>query len=177
MLRTIGILALTAIMGALPAQADSPASHYRLDTGDTVSVTVYGHDDLSGEFEVDGAGRISLPLIKKVEAVGRTSTELEAVITDALRPDYLKNPRVSVSVLNYRPFYIMGEVINPGSYPYMSGMRIVNAVAVAGGYTYRAKKSKIKITRGTGSEKVSIYAAPETPVQPGDIIEVPERFF
>jgi polysaccharide export outer membrane protein len=91
-----------------------------------------------------------------------------------LQPDYLKNPQVSVEVLNYRPFYILGEVNQPGSYPYVNGMRIINAVALAGGYTYRADEDDLWVTRASGNRE---RAGPTTQIFPGDVIEVPERFF
>jgi polysaccharide export outer membrane protein len=94
-----------------------------------------------------------------------------------LKPDYLKDPSVSVDVLNYRPFYIFGEVNNPGSYAYVNGMTVVNAIAMAGGFTYRAKKSRVEITRANDPSKTPKEGNPDTPVLPGDVIEVPERFF
>lgn len=151
--------------------------HYTLGPGDRVKVTVFGHDDLSGEFEIDGTGRISLPLIQQVAAIGVTAAELETTITDALKPDYLKNPRVSVEVLNYRPFYILGEVKLPGSYPYVNGMTVINAVALAGGYTYRARENKVAIIRATDAERAEQPANHDTAVLPGDVVMVPERFF
>lgn len=150
---------------------------YRIGPGDRVNVIVYGHEDLSGEFEVDSAGRLSLPLIQVVRAVGLTEQELEEAITRKLKPDYLLNPRVSVDVLTYRPFYILGEVKNPGSYPYENGMTIVNAVALGGGYTYRAKKDGVTIIRSSDPDRKKIKADHDTKIFPGDIIEVPERFF
>jgi len=148
---------------------------YVLGTGDQIKVVVFGHDDLSGKFEIDGSGNVSLPLIKEVKAVGMTIRSLEISIANKLKPDFLKNPRVSVEVLNYRPFYIIGEIKKPGSYPYVSGMTIVNAIALAGGYTYRAKEGKVLITRSKGGKQMP--ANHGTVVMPGDVIEVPERFF
>lgn len=153
------------------------SSAYRLGPGDRVRITVFGHEDLSGEFEVDGAGNLSLPLIRLVEAQGLTTRELETLIAQRLQPDYLRNPRVSADVLGYRPFYILGEVRNPGSYPFVSNMTVVNAVAVAGGYSYRASKKKITIIRATDPEKEKRSITENAPVYPGDVIEVPERFF
>jgi protein involved in polysaccharide export with SLBB domain len=118
------------------------------------------HEDLSGEFEVNGAGRIHLPLIQEVQAAGLTAQELEQIITDKLKPDYLKEPRVSVQVLTYRPFYILGEVNSPGSYSYVNGMTVVTAIARAG-----------------DSERKKQRADPNAPIYPGDVIEVPERLF
>lgn len=172
---TIAFLALFIGMATF-ANADEKAD-YRLAAGDTVRVTVYGHEDLSGEFEVDGTGRISLPLIRDVAAEGRSLLELEEIITAKLSPDYLKEPRVSAEVLNYRPFYIIGEVSEPGSYPYVNGMTVINAVAVAGGFTYRARKGRIRIVRESDDGTLELNAANDTVVMPGDVIEVPERFF
>ena len=150
---------------------------YRLGAGDLLRVVVFGHEDLSGEFEVKGSGHVSLPLIREVKAAGLTLRQLEQAVIDALKPDFLKNPRVSVEILNYRPFYIIGEVKRPGSYPYVNGMTVVNAVALAGGYTYRAKEKKVLITRANDAEKKQEPADHQTVVLPGDVIEVPERFW
>jgi len=171
----IAILAL--FIGDTTFTNADEGADYRLATGDTVRVTVYGHEDLSGEFEVDGAGRISLSLIGDVVAEGRSLQELEDVIADMLSPDYLKDPSVSAEVMNYRPFYIIGEVNEPGSYPYVNGMTVINAVAVAGGFTYRARKGRIRIVRESDDGTVELNASNATVVMPGDVIEVPERFF
>ncbi|MBI1180265.1 MAG: polysaccharide export protein [Alphaproteobacteria bacterium] len=149
-------------------------SGYKLGSGDEVRVTVFNHADLSGQFVVNGEGVISLPLVGDIKAGGLTASEVEAQIKDALEPDYLKNASVSVDVMNYRPFYILGEVNKPGSYPYVAGMRVVNAVALSGGYTVRASQGKIYIERGTQKK---MPADPQTLVLPGDIVHVPERFF
>ena len=138
---------------------------------------MYGHEDLSGEFSVTGAGEISLPLIGEVAAGGRTIGQVENAIVGALKPDYLVNPRVSVEVLNFRPFFIIGEVNNPGSYPYQHGMTVVNAVAVAGGYTYRARKNRMLIKRAKDKTGKEVPATEATAVLPGDVVRVPERFF
>jgi len=150
---------------------------YRLASGDRVKVTVYGHEDLSGEFDVDSQGNVALPLIQDVAVEGLTVEQFEVAVTDKLQPDYLKNPRVSVEILTYRPFYIIGEVKAPGSYPFVNGMTVLNAVALAGGYTYRARTKAVLITRPEGEEQVQMKAKADTPVFPGDVIEVPERFF
>lgn len=174
--RRIACLILAvSVMFAFPAQAQGP--EYRLGAGDQLKVTVFGHENLSGEFEVNGAGQISMPLIQLVQVAGLTVQEAERVIAGKLKPGYLKNPRVSVSVLNYRPFYIIGEVNKPGSYAYVNGMTVLNAIALAGGFTYRAKKSKVKIIRADDPEEEKRSTSPDTPVLPGDIIEVPERYF
>jgi len=168
----LSLLALLALAGPVCAQAD-----YRLSVGDRVQVTVYGQDDLTGEYEIDDGGRISMPLIDKVVAAGLTLVQLEQAIHDRYKPDYLKNPRVSVEMLNYQPFYIFGEVNNPGRYEYERGMTVINAVALAGGYTHRANKDNVRIERVDGEDKAQIKAAANTVILPGDVIEVPERFF
>lgn len=153
------------------------AAEYRLGPGDRIKLTVFGHADLSGEFEVDAVGNLSLPLIQLVSASGLSLPELEQAITAKLKPDYLKNPRVSAEILNYRPFFILGEVEQPGSYPYVAGTTLIRAVAMAGGFTYRAKKNKVVIRRDADNDTQQIAASPDTVILPGDVIEVPERFF
>jgi protein involved in polysaccharide export with SLBB domain len=165
-----------ASSGSAVAQA-RPDSGYLLGSGDRVRVTVFGHRDLSGDFTVDGSGNVSLPLVGNVKAGGLSLREFEGNIITALKPDYLKNPRVSAEVLNYRPFYIIGEVKKPGSYSYVNGMTVVNAVALAGGYTYRARENQLLIIRATDKTRTKEPANHDTVVLPGDVIEVPERFF
>jgi polysaccharide export outer membrane protein len=171
-------VALLCLGSIEPVRAqDQATSGYKLGSGDRIRVIVFGHEDLSGEFDVDGSGNVSLPLIRTVDAAGLTVAELEEKIENELKPDYLLNPRISVEVLNYRPFYIYGEVNQPGSYPYVSGMTVINAVAMAGGYTYRARESSVRITRANDEQADTKTVDPGTPVLPGDVIEVPERFF
>lgn len=150
---------------------------YRLGTGDKLRVTVFDEEDLSGEFEVGATGVISLPLIGAVRAQGRTLAELQDAVETMLMDGYLRNPRVSIDVLNYRPFYILGEVKQPGSYPYVAGMTVLNAVALAGGYTYRARKERILIERGGADDVEAIEVGERAVVLPGDVITVDERFF
>jgi len=159
------------------SSAQDTATTYRLSPGDRIKVTVYGHEDLSGEFELDAEGKVSLPLIRDVRAAGLSVDDLEHSITSKLQPDYLRNPSVTVEVMSYRPFYIMGEVNAPGAYPYASGMTVLNAVALAGGYTYRARKKAMFITRQDGETQKKIPAGPDMIVLPGDVIVVPERYF
>jgi protein involved in polysaccharide export with SLBB domain len=150
---------------------------YRLGPGDALRVTVFRHEDLSGEFTLDGDGYFALPLVGEVLGGGRTARQLENEIEGALKSGgYLVDPQVSIQVLNYRPFYIIGEVNNPGSFEYVNGMTVINAVALAGGFTYRADQDDIVISRG-GSSGPELEAAPDSEVLPGDIIEVKERFF
>ena len=160
-----------------PLLAAASNHGYELGPGDRVRVNVFGHDDLSGVFQLDSVGRISMPLIQSVDALGLNQVELETVITNRLRPDYLVNPRVSVDVLDYRPFYIVGEVKNAGDFPYQSDLTILKAIALAGGYSERANTRKLYITRADDLEKKKISASPDTRVMPGDIITIPARFF
>ncbi|NJO55627.1 MAG: polysaccharide export protein [Rhodospirillales bacterium] len=166
-------------LGALlltPGMARADAG-YILGPGDELRVTVFGQDDLSGEFEVDAAGSVALPLIQSVPAKGKTPQELEKEIAGRLSPDFLKDPRVSVEVLNYRPFYIYGEVIRPGGYPYVNGMTVHNAIALAGGFTYRARTSSVVIRRTLDGTVLEDTASLDATVSPGDVIEVRERYF
>jgi protein involved in polysaccharide export with SLBB domain len=176
-----GLLIGLPLMSAATVRAAAPTtediSGYTLGSGDKIRVTVFGHEDLSGEFEVDGSGNVSLPLIRNVKAEGLTVRQLEQSISERLSPDYLINPSVSVEVLNYRPFYIYGEVTKPGSYPFVNGMTVVTAVAMAGGFTYRARTGSVRIVRANDPQRNQITADKDTPVLPGDVIEVPERYF
>ena len=162
----------TAVHGNVQNAVDA----YRLGAGDELRITVFNQQDLSGTFVIGGDGTISMPLIGQVKAGGEGLRELEAAIENAFKPDYLRNPSVSIEVLNYRPFYILGEVNDPGSYPYVAGMRVANAVALAGGYTERARKGRVSIERD-GFPDSQIRGDGGTSVLPGDIVRVPERFF
>jgi protein involved in polysaccharide export with SLBB domain len=166
---------------AAPAPPGGPASElstssYRLGSGDRVRVIIFRHEDLSGEFALDGAGNFAMPLIGEIQAYGLTTRELEQRIADKLKEGYLVEPQVSVEVLSYRPFYILGEVKSPGSYQYVNGMTVLNGVALAGGFSYRAKQSDFLLQRG-GSNTASRPVGGDTPILPGDIITVQERFF
>ena len=180
MLRQIG-LALAVLMLALPSFAqEAPVAadgSYRLGEGDKVRVIVFGEEDLSGEFVVDDAGQISLPLVGQVPAANTTTRELELAVANKLKEGYLRDPRVSVEVLNFRPIYIHGEVNKPDKYPYVNGMTVMNAIAMAGGYTYRADTDDVYITRGNSPVEQKVDVTPMTRVEPGDVIRVPERFF
>ncbi|NQV22249.1 MAG: polysaccharide export protein [Rhodospirillales bacterium] len=174
-LRLLGLPALVVALVFLAVPLSAQQVDYHLGAGDRLKVTVFGHEDLSGELEVGASGTISMPLIGEIKVDGRTPRDIEGTIIDKLKPDYLKNPKIAVEVLDYRPFYIIGEVKSPGSYPYVSGMRVVNAIALAGGYTYRARENRLLITRGETGQKAD--ADHGTVVMPGDVVEVPERFF
>jgi protein involved in polysaccharide export with SLBB domain len=150
------------------------ATAYRLGSGDRVKVTIFGQENLSGEFALDGGGNFAMPLIGEVRAGGLTTRELEGEIRDKFMGGYVLDPQVGVEVLNYRPFYILGEVKNPGSYPFVDGMATLNAVALAGGFTYRAKQGEFLLRRG---DSAGVTVGGDHVIQPGDTITVQERFF
>jgi protein involved in polysaccharide export with SLBB domain len=170
------VLSILLVMAPPPSWAADGAA-YRLGPGDKVRVTVFNEKDLSGDFDVNDQGQIALPLIGAVQVAGHTISDVETIITQRYGKDYLVNPHVNVEVLNYRPFFILGEVKNPGSYPYVNGMTVVNGVALAGGYTPRADKGGIYIEHGSDQKGTEHRAQETTPVLPGDVIHVPERFF
>ena len=166
----------TQSVASLPVRG-APGDHYTLGTGDKLKVTVYGEDELSGEVTVDGSGQVQLPLIGQVQAAGLTVHEFVGEVTKSLENGYLKDPRVSVEVENYRPFYIMGEVNKPGEYPYESGLSVLGAVALAGGFTYRADDTEVYIRRNGSADEATVPANSTEKVVPGDIIRVAERIF
>ena len=162
---------------ATPDALTQVASAYQLGSSDRRRVTVFGHPDLSGEFEVDGTGSISLPLIGQKKAVGLSTAQLETSITETLAAGYILDPRVSVEVINYRPFYILGEVGTPGEYPYTNGLTVQNAVAAAGGFTYRANKRVVYIKSIDSDREIPYDLTPGTVVKPGDTLRIGERIF
>lgn len=157
----------------LPPAAGTVEESYHLGTGDKVRIAVFGEDDLSGEFQVDGNGHISLPLIGEVTAAGETAPELEQLIAGKLADGYLRNPQVSVSITTYRPFYVIGEVNRPGEYAYVNGMSALNAIALAGGYTPKSNESTIYIRRNGSLDEEKVSADQMTRILPGDVIRVP----
>ena len=150
---------------------------YRLGPGDRLRVIVFGEEDLSGEFEVDSVGVVSLPLIQPINTSNITLAELRTQIENQLKAGYLVEPRVSVEILNYRPFYITGEVGRPGEYPYVAGMNVLKAIAMAGGYTYRANTRRVLLTRADTNSEEEQKPTQQLLILPGDYIRVPERFF
>jgi protein involved in polysaccharide export with SLBB domain len=188
LLRSGVLLVILTVMACSPVTAEqtvasdssvsAAASGYRLGSGDQVRITVYGQPELTGEYAIDGTGTLSFPLIGQVEAGGLGAGDLEKALIARLHPNYLKNPSISVEVMTYRPFYIVGEVRTPGSYSYVSGMTVLNAVALAGGFTYRAREGDFYVMRqNADGRKGRLTAAPDSPVLPGDVITVRERYF
>lgn len=168
---------LVVLAGAVAPASAQTDQRYNLGPGDQVRVTVFGESDLSGEFKVGDDGNISLPLIGPIKAQGLTTAQLEQTMIERLTPDYVKNPNVSIQVMNYRPFFIIGEVNSPGSYPYVSGMTVLEAVALAGGFTYRARTEQVYIKRSIDGASGENLLPIETAVMPGDVIRVRERYF
>ena len=156
---------------------EKPLGEYVLGTGDKISLIVFGHEDLSGEFTVDSTGGISFPLIKETKVNGLTTTGLEDLITGKLSPQYLVDPKVSIEVIDYRDIFILGEVRTPGKYDYIPGITIQKAVAVAGGYTYRAKEGSAELTRQTGQKILTKIANDKETLSPGDTIVIKRRWF
>jgi polysaccharide export outer membrane protein len=172
--------ATPAAMPNTSATAAAPSSGgetYKLGTGDKVRIIVYGEPDLGGEFVIDSGGYLRFPLVGQIKASDMTAHEVEGEIGAALKNGYVKDPHVNVEVETYRPFYIIGEVNKPGEYPYVTGLNAINAVALAGGYTYRADEDDVYIRRKGGTTEVKQPANQSTQVMPGDIVRIAERFF
>jgi protein involved in polysaccharide export with SLBB domain len=151
---------------------------YRLGANDRVRIIVFGQPTLTGEFTLDGNGVLAFPLIGNVNAQGMTTGQLQQTIASRLDPDYLRNPSVSAEVITRRPFYVIGEVQKPGNYPYVTDMTALQAVAMAGGYTYRARQNNLYLKRlDANGRMVRIAATPETKIRPGDTVEIKERYF
>jgi polysaccharide export outer membrane protein len=159
------------------AETSSDPASYILGPSDRVRIRVYGEGDITGDYEVDTNGYVSVPLAGRVRAAGLTTGQLERAVAAALSKGLLRDPRVNIEIATYRPFFILGEVKKAGEYPYKSGLTVLDAVASAGGYTYRANESKVVIRRaGSSVEETHSLAAP-VPVFPGDNIRIPERYF
>jgi polysaccharide export outer membrane protein len=153
------------------------ASDYKLGPNDHTRIIVFGQPTLTGEYVLDGGGVLAFPLIGNVQAAGMTPEQLQRTIAAKLDPDYLHNPSVSVEVSTRRPFYVVGEVQKPGSYPFVTDMTVLNAVATAGGQTYRANMGTFYVKRKQNGRVVRVAATQETLLQPGDTVVVRERYF
>jgi polysaccharide export outer membrane protein len=181
------ILSVSGALTSLPAntfaqqtQTVTPASaaaSYVLGPNDRVRLKVYGEPDIAGEYEVDNNGNVSIPLAGHIKAAGLTTRQLERSIASALSKGIVRDPRVNIEIALYRPYYILGEVKKGGEYPYRLGLTVMDAVASAGGFTYRANENKVYLRRsGAGAEEIYGLDAP-VPVFPGDNIRIPERYF
>ncbi|MGQ0684176.1 polysaccharide biosynthesis/export family protein [Bradyrhizobium sp.] len=178
------VLAIACIGGSFSvraaAQTRQPAASadaYTLGPNDRIRLKVYGESDITGEYEIDNTGNVSIPLAGHIRAAGATTRQLEKSIASALAKGIVRDPRVNVEIAQYRPYYILGEVKKSGEYPYRLGLTVMDAVASAGGFTYRANENKVFLRRaGAGAEEVHPLDAP-VPVFPGDNIRIPERYF
>lgn len=167
-----------SIVGADAMASSSLSTDYRLSPGDKVKVTVFNEADLTGEFQVNESGHVAFPLTGEIGASGKTVPEFKADLTRTLRGRFVKNPKITVEVANYRPFNIVGEVRNSGQFPYRPGLSMQDAVAMAGGYTYRANTRLLYVRRADAGGESSINPDERpVPVMPGDNIRVPERYF
>jgi polysaccharide export outer membrane protein len=157
----------------------SPSNGYRLAPGDKLKVNVFNEPDLTGEYQVSDNGSIAFPLIGEVRAAGMSAEEFRQHLVEALRNGFVRNPRVSVEIANYRPINVLGEVRNAGQYAYRPGISVQDAIAMAGGYTYRANTSVAYVTRASNAEQITIdlKSKDDAQVLPGDNIRVPERYF
>jgi len=164
-------------MAAQPVMMQTEDTGYTLDSGDKLRVVVFGQDGLSASYSVDIGGNITMPLIGAVRARGHTPAQLQAAIAAKLKQGYVREPHVAVEVETYRPFFILGEVTLPGQYPYVANMTVETAVAIAGGFTPRAQKYRVEISRQVSGLTEKRVVSPNYPVRPGDTIQIAERWF
>ncbi len=175
----LSVAAVSACAGprayhASPAESDIP---YTLDSGDRLRVVVFGQEGLTNSYIVDAAGAITMPLIGPVAAKGKTAPELSRTVAARLRQGYIRQPHVAVEVETYRPFFVLGEVANPGQYPYVPNMTVETAVAIAGGFSPRAVRTSADVTRSKEGAMVRQTVPITLPVRPGDTIVIAERWF
>ena len=159
---------------SLAAAATAPAT---LQPGDKIRVVVFGEDKLSGEYELDQAGQISVPLAGTIKVQGMTQGQLEHALAKQFQSEYLRNPKVTVTVATLAPYYMMGEVKTPGQFTYRSGLNVLTAMAIAGGPTYRANRSTVQIQRRGDTNMREYPISASVPILPGDVVKVPERYF
>jgi protein involved in polysaccharide export with SLBB domain len=175
-------MALTACISRDPYPVDTASvqgfnQSYLLRPGETIRIVTYGEETLTGDYIIGADGSLSFPLIGGVKAAGQTPVALGETITTALANGYLAKPRVTVEVKSFRPIYVLGEVNKPGEYPYTVDLTVLAAIAKADGFTYRAQQRRVFIKRAGEPSEVLTVLASNTPVYPGDIIRVTERYF
>jgi polysaccharide export outer membrane protein len=174
---------LTACGGGLPsemapAKATLPGDGYLLEPGNRVRVIVFNEPALSGDFTVDASGNIAVPLAGGIPSSGVTAKVLAKRIEDALiRGGFLKEPQVSVEIQTFRPYYVLGEVRQPGEFPYTTGVTVLGAIARAGGYDYRAREGEVLLVRDVDGQPKEFRANERTQLQPGDIVKVQQRAY
>jgi polysaccharide export outer membrane protein len=150
---------------------------YHLDAGDKLRVVVYGQEGLTNTYAIDAGGAITMPLIGSVPARGRTTAGLASEISAKLRNGFIREPSVAVEIESYRPFFILGEVAAPGQYPYVPNMTVESAVAIAGGFSPRARRDRVTVTHSDASGTGRFVVLPGTSISPGDTVLVGERWF
>jgi polysaccharide export outer membrane protein len=167
------------IVGELPAQsAMAQSAAYLLSPGDKLRVTVFNEPDLTGEFQINHSGNIAFPLVGTIPAAGLSVPEFQNQLLRRLRGGYVRNPRVSIEIANYRPFNVFGEVRNAGQYPFRPGLTVQDAIAMAGGFTYRANSRTAYIRRANANGEMTVKLdGPRVSILPGDDVRVPERYF
>jgi protein involved in polysaccharide export with SLBB domain len=176
----VGVIRAVACVIATVAGLCSSAlaAEYKLGAGDKIRVVVLADPEFNSDYEVDATGNISARMIGRLSVLGMTTAELETALTQRYRDGgYLRNPRLSVELVSARPFFIMGEVVKPGSYSYVAGLTVAQAIAIAGGYTRRASTSRLKIKRFGSPANTEESVTEDSTINPGDIVRVPERFF
>jgi polysaccharide export outer membrane protein len=159
---------------AVPVANNAP---YTLDSGDRLRIVVFGQDGITNSYTVDAGGNVNLPLVGSVPARGFGTQQLSKIIAERLKQGYVREPHVSVEIETYRPFFILGEVTNPGQYPYVANMTAETAIAIAGGFAPRANKSKVGLTRNAPGQQIHGDVLLGFPLRPGDTILVKERWF
>ena len=169
---------LRASFAAAPRRSYTPVPvAYRLDAGDKLRVVVYGQEGLTNTYAIDAGGSITMPLIGSVPARGRTPAGLASEITAKLRNGYIRDPSVAVEIEVYRPFFVLGEVAAPGQYPYVPNMSVESAVAIAGGFSPRARRDRVTLTHTDASGSMRFVVPLGTALSPGDTVLVGERWF
>src|SRR5258708_4497523 len=169
-----GMLTACSEPSALPDTSQPLRGPLTLQSGDRVRVNVWGQDQITGEYLVERDGTIALPLVGRVPVTNRTPHEAEAAVADRLRDGFVIDPKVTMDVIQFRPIYVVGEVTHPGAYDYASNINVINAVAMAGGFTTRAKKDSITVVRGAEPNRTKFTASDNTQLLPGDVVTVPE---
>jgi polysaccharide export outer membrane protein len=174
-----GALGAPEVVPAMPVRALMPSEDgpYTLDAGDKVRVVVFGQDNLSNSYTVDAAGQVTLPLIGAVRARGSSTQQLAGSIAGELKQSFIRDPSVAVEVETYRPFFVLGEVTYPGQYPFVPDMTVEKAISIAGGFTPRAYKDPVTVTRKLDGGPARRALPVHSRVRPGDVITVSERWF
>lgn len=185
--KSMAVLLMLAVLGGCagssappitPAEVAAGSAGYRLGAGDRLRITVFNEPTLTGEYNVTPAGAVAFPLVGVIPAAERTTDDVTNEIEARLGEGYVNDPRVSIEVLNYRPFYILGEVNRPGEYPYAAGITVEQAIARAGGFTYRGNDRSVFLRRQSAASERSIRLREvQVAVMPGDTIRIGERYF